>query len=339
MEKYTLFIGIDISKSWIDVSLSQDGQKDRMSHRQFDNQAKGFKQMLKWIQSYAEQAQLATHYWVFCMEHTGVYHLPLCCYLRDQQLDYVLETALRIHKSLGLKRGKDDKADSMDIARYAYLHRKELKINDLPDHIIMKLKNLLAFRARLIKQKNALQVAAKEMAAFSLAQWTEDIVEDTDQITTLIKEKIRKVEQRLKQIIAQCPEVQQIFDLVTSVKGIGKISAMYLIVYTNAFRAFTDARKFACYVGIAPFFRRSGSSTDQPAKVSSLGNRKLKTILSNAVMAAIKHDKQLKAYYLRKVAEGKHKFSVMNAVKNKLISRVFAVVKRKTPFIELNAYA
>jgi len=212
-------------------------------------------------------------------------------------------------------------------------------MSDLPEHAIMKLKNLLAFRARLIKHKNALKVAAKEMADFSIPEWIEDIVEDSAHITAAVEAKIRKVEKQLKKIIAQQAELQQIFDLVTSVKGIGMISAMYLIVYTNAFRAFPDARKFACYIGIAPFFRKSGSSTDQPAKVSPLGNRKLKSVLSNAVMAAIKHDQQLKAYYLRKLAEGKHKFSVMNAVKNKLVSRVFATVNRKTPYIEINAYA
>jgi transposase len=339
MKKYVLFIGIDISKKWIDVSLSLDGQKSEMIHQVFDNQVKGFSKMLKWISSYAKGLQIEAQHWVFCMEHTGLYHLLLCCFLAEQELDYIQQSALAIHLSLGLKRGKNDKADSMDIARYAYLHRKELSVSNLPDHAIMKMKNLLAFRARLIKYKNGLQVAAKEMDDFMAQAITSDVVSDTNELTNLLKDKIRKTEQQLKSIVAENEALQKGYDLATSVKGIGLVSAMYLIVYTNGFKAFPDARKFACFIGVAPFAKQSGSTLNQAAKVSNLGHRKLKSILSNAAMVAIKHDQQIKAYYLRKIDEGKNKFSVFNAVKNKLIARVFATVKRGTPYVELNAYA
>jgi len=75
-----------------------------------------------------------------------------------------------------------------------------------------------------------------------------------------------------------------------------------------------------------------------PAKVSPLGHKKLKALLTNGVMSAIQYDKELKAYYERKIAEGKLKYKVLNAVKNKLISRVFATVKRGTPYVELFNY-
>ena len=53
MKKYLLFIGIDISKKWIDVSLTIDGQRAHMKHRRFGNQAKSFAKMLKWIFNHA----------------------------------------------------------------------------------------------------------------------------------------------------------------------------------------------------------------------------------------------------------------------------------------------
>lgn len=56
-------------------------------------------------------------------------------------------------------------------------------------------------------------------------------------------------------------------------------------------------------------------------------------------MTAVQNDKELKAYYERKVAQGKIKYKVYNAVKNKLVSRVFATVKRGTPYVELFNYA
>lgn len=339
MKKYALFIGIDISKKWIDVSLTTDGNKTTMDHKQFANTIKGFKQMLEWLKPIAKELEIATHEWLFCMEHTGVYTIPLSYFLEEQALDYILEVALRIQRSLGLKRGKDDKADSKDIARYAYLLRAELKPKKLPSEALLELQTLISFRARLVKQMNALRTPAQEMKQFMPKERCQNIVQDSQDIVLLIKSKIGKVEQRMKQIIEQHLELKQVFDLATSVKGIGKICAIQMLIHTNGFQGFENHKKFACYIGIAPFAHRSGSSLNVPARVSHLGQKRLKALFTNAAVCAIQHDKELKIYYERKLAQGKNKFSVINAVKNKLISRVFATVKRGTPFVELNRYA
>ena len=337
MKKYSIFIGIDISKKWIDVSLTLDGQKVKMIHQRFSNQVKGFTQMLRWIKAYAQLHQADQH-WLFCMEHTGVYGIPLNCFLEEQSLDYVLETPLRIKRSLGLKRGKDDKADSQDIARYAYLHREELKISKLPTQDLFRLKNLMAFRARLIKYRNGLKVAAGEMKKFIKKELFGDILSDTESLVELFDQKIRKVEKQMKQIVEENQEIKQVFDLATSVKGIGLIIGVHLVVHTNCFQGFENARQFAAYAGVAPFGQSSGTSLHIPPKVSHLANKKTKGLLSNATMTAIQNDKELRVYYNRKIAEGKNKFSVLNAVKNKLLGRIWATVQRGTPYVELRNY-
>ena len=70
-----------------------------------------------------------------------------------------------------------------------------------------------------------------------------------------------------------------------------------------------------------------------------MANKKMKSLLSNCANVAIMHDKEIRAYYERKLAEGKEKGSVINAVKNKLVHRVFAVIKRQTPYVRLHNYA
>lgn len=338
MKKYTLFIGVDISKQWIDVSLTTDGDKSNMPHNQFDNTQKGFKKMLQWLKELVDKERCLKQHWLFCMEYTGVYTIPLSYFLQKQGIDYVLEAALRIQRSLGLKRGKDDKADSKDIARYAYLLRAELQAGKLPGKALLELKNLISFRRRLLKQGHALKTPAHEMKQFMPQELCQTIIQDTEQIITLIKSKIQKVEQQMEQIIQEHLALKQVFDLATSVKGIGKICAIQLLIHTNGFQAFKNHKKFACYMGIAPFAHRSGSSLNVPAKVSHLGQKRLKALFTNAAVCAIQHDKELKAYYERKLAEGKNKFSVINAIKNKLISRIFATVKRGSPFVELYRY-
>lgn len=338
MKKYELFIGIDISKNWIDAAFTQDGIKKSMPHKQYPNTVKGYKALLAWLMKMYPLATTDGKL-LFCMEHTGVYSIPLCSFLQDQGIDYVLESALRIKRSIGIQRGKNDKADSKAIARYAYLFQKELKISQLPSKSLMKLKHLLSFRARLLKRLNSLKATAKEMAKFVLNDTAIDfVVAETNEVVSMIKAKIKKVELLMDEIVAGDPELKRLFDLVTSVKGIGRINALQLIIHTNCFTAFSCWRKFACYIGIAPFQHQSGSSLKRPARVSKLGHKKLKTLVSSGVMAAIRHDKELKNYYERKLAEGKSKFKVINAVKNKLISRVFAVVKRGTPYVEILSY-
>ena len=111
MQRYQLFIGIDISKKWIDVCLSINGKISQMSHQQFLNNQKGFKKMLFFIRQFTKKHRI-DDIWLFCMEHTGVYALPLCSFLEKQSLDYVLQSALEIKRSLGLRRGKSDQKDA-----------------------------------------------------------------------------------------------------------------------------------------------------------------------------------------------------------------------------------
>ena len=124
-----------------------------------------------------------------------------------------------------------------------------------------------------------------------------------------------------------------------SVTGVGLQIASYIIVYTNNFTVFSNWRKFACYCGLAPFEYSSGTSIRRRTRTSKMANRKLKAIIGNGATSALLVDKELLAYYNRKLKEGKHKLLIINNIKNKMISRIFATVKRGTPFVRLNQYA
>jgi len=338
MKKYVLFIGIDISKKWFDASVTTDGLKESIKHKQFANTLKGFKKLLFWLGEQEQSLGVQGHY-LFCLEHTGVYTLPICVFLQEHSLDYILESALRIKRSLGIRRGKNDKADSKDIAIYAFLHAKKLITSTLPAKELMQLKSLLVHRERLVKQRVALKNASGEYEDnMPKDYYCSCIVKDNLQLIEMLNDKIRQVEHQMKLIIEQDEQLNRLYTLVRSVKGIGNVIAITLLVYTNCFKAFDNPKKFACYIGIAPFAKQSGSSLLLNAKVSKLAYLKIKALLGNGVNAAIQHDKELKAYYQRKIAEGKNKFTVLNAIKNKLISRVFATVKRGTPYVELFRY-
>lgn len=337
MRSYSLFIGIDISKNWIDVCLSINGQIKQMPHARFDNTKKGFAAMLRFIKQNAlypgDLKQCA-----FCMEHTGVYTLPICKFLQDKKLFYVLVSPYHLKRSLGLLRGKSDHLDAAYISRYAYLHSEELIGFTLPCDRLLKIKNLLSLRNRLLQSKMGLKVAAKELEVFAPGSISQDVNKHTKSIVKPLEKSIKAVEKQVKVLIQDDPALKRKFDLLISVKGVGLIIAAHLLVYTIGFTTFENSRKFATYIGIVPYSKTSGKSVNVPAQVSHLANKKLKGLISCGASSARMHDKELKAYYERRIAERKNKHSVQNAIRNKFLHRIWAVIKRGTPYVELEQF-
>lgn len=331
--EFTSFVGIDISKKDYDVALL-DANGIVIETKKFSNNSSGFKPMLSWL-----KRSTSTENLLLCLEHTGIYCLAICVFFEESGLNYSLQSGLQIKRSMGIQRGKNDKADACVIGKYAYLNRNEIDCYQLPSRVILKLKQLVSYRERLVKSKVALKTAAKELKAFTDKELYGFVFSDSQKHIERISKSIIDVDMVLKQIIAEDSELNRLFELITSVKGVGLQIATNMIVVTHGFTRFKNWRKFSCYCGLAPFEYRSGSSIRGKTKVSHLGNKKMKAIIGNGIASAIQHDPEIASYYQRKLKEGKHKMVVMNAIKNKLIGRVFAVVKRGTPFVPLFQHA
>jgi len=154
---------------------------------------------------------------------------------------------------------------------------------------------------------------------------------------TAIDKDLKNIESKIIDIVNEDDNLKLLFKLITSVVGIGFVTAINLLIHTNGFTMMKDARKLACYCGVAPFEYSSGSSVRGKTKVHYMANKKLKCNLHMASLTAVKLDADLKAYYERKVAEGKNKMSVLNAVKNKLLARVVAVVNKQQEYVKKSA--
>ena len=119
----------------------------------------------------------------------------------------------------------------------------------------------------------------------------------------------------------------------------GEQTSVYLIIATKGFTAFKNWRQFACYSGVAPFEHSSGSSVKGRTRVNHMADKKMKSLLQMCAMTTLKYDPQLKEYYTKKKAEGKNSMLVLNNIRSKLISRVFAVINRQTPYINTYKFA
>ena len=332
MNQFINAIGIDVSKKTLDAydQLHQIGT-------QRPNSSGGFKDLLRWIKksNAGDPSDV-----LICFEHTGMYSLPLAIYLTEQKHPFAMVPGLQIKRSLGIRRGKNDRADAIAIARYAYQRREEIKIYQLPSSKILEVKSLLSLRQKMDVQRGGYQATKSEMKTFlKVVKMSSTLFDVQDKLIKELRNQIVKVEKQIKEIINEDEHLKKTFDLATSVKGVGLILGSTMLVYTNCFTAFTDWRGFACYCGIAPFGYRSGTSIRGKTKVSRLANKKIKTLLSNAACTSIQFNPEIKLYYERRLAEGKDKMSTQNIIRNKIVARVFAAVQRGTPYVDTFRFA
>lgn len=318
--KDSYFIGIDVSKETLDLSVVQGNQQ--IFYMRINNSTEGFKLFFK---SCPPEIDLSKA--VFCMEHTGIYNFYAIEFLMSRKAALWIESASKIKKSLGLQRGKSDKVDALRIAQYAFKNRDEIKLWEPPRQQVKSLKKLLSMRSRCVNLKKIAQVPLKENAGFSSRE--ESSLESKMFASTIkaIKQDLARIDKAIMELITSDETMKRIFGLITSVDGIGTITAANMIVLTNEFKSFSSAKKFACYSGIAPFEHSSGKSIRGKSRVSHLANKNIKTLFHLAAISSIRFAGELRVFYLRKVNQGKNKMLVLNAIRNKLIHRIFAVVR------------
>ena len=325
------YVGIDVSKLTLDVFI-----REKKVHKQFKNNLNGFSQLLKWLEIQTNQSLDSV---LLCFEHTGLYSLPLALFLEEKKISFSMISALEIKRSMGVTRGKNDLVDSKRIAEFAYRFKDKISITQLPDKDIRKIHSLLTLRDKLVTNMKGYTIAHNEILRTIRKEDFPELFSTYEDMINTLKEEIKKVENSIKSILHNNPQLWTSYKLATSVKGIGFIVASYLIVYTYNFTRFDTWRKFACYSGIAPFDYQSGTSVRGRTQVSSIANKQIKTLLHLAAICAIHTDVELREYYRRRQAEGKTKMAVINIIRNKLASRVFAVIKRGTPFVDIKRYA
>jgi transposase len=335
MEKkeFKNFVGIDVSKKTLDVVFIFNNDTNHAVHYQFSNDENGIKKLIKFLtKEKASKAQT-----LLCLENTGIYGKRLCYVLDEQQWFVWVETPIVILRSMGLQRGKNDKVDAKRIALYAMKNPEQAKKWEAPRKEISVLRQLLNTREALIKVLSGLVISMNELKETGNKELFEVMRRSTANAIRGIKKDIKKTEQAITKVINEDPVLKQLVSLMISIPGIGMITAAELACYTNEFKNYTDPKKLACYCGVVPFEHSSGTSIRGKTRVSHMANKPLKTKLHMCAITAIRCDQELKGYYQRKVNEGKNKMLVINAVRNKLVHRLTAVVRRQTPYVRLAA--
>ncbi|MFN8429754.1 MAG: IS110 family transposase [Spirosomataceae bacterium] len=332
---YKMFVGIDVSKNTLDLGLLDEFGKKK-GHKCFKNNSFGFESFLDWIMTFYSDGDI-----LFCMEYTGIYSRKVQFFLQDAGFDVCMESGYVIRRASGIVKGKSDKIDAYRIANYALSKRYNLKISDHYNKNITLLHDLLTTRNRLTESLKRLQTPINELKAFAENENFQLIYDGCKNAIDGIKQSILEIDEKIDDLIDREESWKQNIRIVTTINGIGKIVALWMLVYTVNFKPSLNARKFASLAGIAPFTEESGISIRKGAHVSHHSNKLLKGLLHVCAMTAIRNNPTIKMYHLKKKNEGKKGFVVMNNIKNKLVQTAFALVRSgqvyKSDFVHAKA--
>jgi len=327
MSNYSHFLGIDISKKTLDYALF-DAELVLVEQGQISNNQSAIGRLRKKLR---EQHSLQWGHVLICAEYTGVYSIPLIKSAAKHDLLLWLENPLQVKRSLGITRGKSDPIDARRLAEYATRFRDKAQFHAKILLEMLPLREMINFRESLVKARKSLANHPAELKAMA-PEVAALLKSAKEKALATIDEQIAELTARIQAFIAANHEWARNSSLIQSVPGIGPITAATFILLTWNFTRLCDPKKLASFSCMAPFSYHSGTSLSSKPGVSKMGEKRLKSLLQLSVFNAIKSDHQLNLYYERKVAEGKAKLLVANNIKNKLISRVLAVVKRQEPY-------
>lgn len=327
------FIGIDVSKPFFDAALLVvvNHMKNEIVTGHFLNTQAGIKEFEKWLKTHKVSFDSNT---ILVIENTGVYQRQLWAFCSKVNLHIHIGNAAHIKWSFGIARGKNDKIDAERLCKYAFKEAEELVVSPALNPVLMQLKDLQTSRNRFLSQKNGNETYLKELKDSNSSSTQKQMEQVYKTAIEGLKKSILAIEAMIKKIIMADESLKKNYNLLLTIPGIGNVTAVYLLVCTNNFAGNISGKQLACYAGVAPFANTSGISIKGKEKVHKMANKELKKLLFMCAMATLQYSPEMKQYYDRKTAEGKHGFSVLNAIKNKILLRVASVIKNQKPYVD-----
>jgi len=317
------FMGIDLSKDTLDYAgvnidgelLESKGANDRQS-------------IEKELLNFSRDLGIDLNKTLICAEFTGHFGNKLIDVALKLGLNLWMESAYKIIHSQGLIRGKSDPIDALRIMEYAKRFQDKAVLLKPSSSNIQLLKRLSTERDLVVKDIAKYKSQLKQEEGFFDKKYFSQKTKRIQKVKKINEKVLSELEEEIDRILDSDPEINKNFERILAIEGVGKQTAVATIIATENFSRFKTARKFSCHIGCAPFSYQSGTSLHTKGKVSHKANKNIKRLYHMAAVSTIRTKGELSTYYQRKVDEGKHKMSVINAIRAKLIARVFAVVNQ-----------
>ena len=311
------FLGIDVAKLTLAVTLlTSDNQS---FHFTCDNSPAGFADLLDWLQQHDVSSLHA------CLEATNVYWEAIATWLHSHgyTVSVVNPSRIKGFAQALMQRTKTDRQDSLVIALFCVKHQPPAWAPSSPEQ--RHLRDLVRLRHDLIlsqgQQRNRLSDATNATVKAILQELLDTLVAKTAEVDEQISAHITSHQALQTQVL-----------LLTSIKGIGVVTATTILAEMTNLAHYPSAKAAAADVGVTPSHYESGTSVRRRPRMSKLGKSDLRAALYFPAITAKRWCPELRAFAERLAARGKPKMVVIGAVMRKLIHICYGILKHQTPY-------
>lgn len=304
------FIGIDVSKARLDCALLDDNAAAQS--KVFDNDARGHDQLLQWLRDGESPPELIV------VEATGGYEATVVAMLATAAMPVAVvnpRQARDFAKATGVL-AKTDAVDARVLAHFGRAIRPQVRTP--------KSEELSLLEAMLTRRRQLVEMITAETHRRSVC--TNRIVgRQIDQHLRWLERQLQKADDDLNGMIAKSSLMQRKLEVLTSVPGVGRITAIALLAQLPELGALNE-RQLSALVGVCPFSRDSG--TMRGKRVIWGGRARVRAALYMAALVASRHNPILRAFYQRLLGVGKAKKVALVACMHKLLLILNAMIKR-----------
>lgn len=310
------FVGVDVAKDKFDAAVASNG---KYVHECFINNQKGYRLFLKWLKKNSQSP------WV-CMEATGHYSEVIADFLYQQRIRTSIINPLQIknYARAKLTRNKNDKIDAIIIAEYS--EKMSPRTFSPRSEAQKELKDLTKLLDTLKNQLTQL----KNQSLSTQGKVTKKAL---NKVIEHLEKQIKEVEKQIADLVNHKKELNDKVELMTSIKGIGNLTAYKVLARVPNIDLFSNAKQFAAYIGISPKQNQSGKFKGKTT-ISRIGDGCLRKSLYMAALVAKRHNKYLQPFVNRLQKAGKEPKAIICAVMRKLAHLIFGVLKNNAAFDE-----
>jgi transposase len=321
--------GIDVAQNELVVSLGRMDHElslEIFEYKVFPNNQKGFKELITWAQKQVKNDVRIR----YVMEATGVYHESLAYYLTEHGCEVSI---LLPNKISNFFRTLDvntitDKTASEAITRFG-LERK-LQIWQKPKEIFRELKQLTRERDQLIADRTLLknQLHAENAEAFP----NKSSITRVNKRIKLIDKQDLEIKAEIAAIVKKDSELIRKIGLVTTIPGVGKLTAVIVLAETNGFELIRSKKQLVSYSGLDVKLKDSGTSVRGRPRISKKGNRHIRKAMYMPALSAMRFNEQHKDLYTRLICKHGIKMKAAVAVQRKVLELIYSIFKSDKPF-------
>lgn len=310
-------LGIDIAKEKFDVRLEIGGKAKK---KQFANSPAGYAQLSTWLK------HLGVEHVHACMEATGTYGEALAEYLYNlgHIVSVVNPARIKGHAQSQMKRHKTDELDAEVIRHFCETQAPEAWKPPQPE--------IKALRGLVRRLDDLVAMHTQEANRLQSGALTDAVQASVEQMLAYLEQRITELERKIDEHIDQYPDLKHQIELITSIPGLGKRTAIKLVAEFMDIAGYADARSLAASVGVTPSQHKSGSSVNGATHISKVGNAALRGALWWPAISAMKHNPIIREFVTKLRNAKKHNFAIIIAVIRKLLHLVYGVIKNDKPF-------